>query len=113
MQLGRQPTRFAPKDQDDTFARAEGRVPEETRGFRREEEGLAEVRQLMLECIPAWPHVQVDVLPIIEASALHLALVQGEAKWLDEVQTGARRETGSAGIAGASSGSRDERERRA
>ena len=80
--------------------RAERRVPEESRRLRREEIWLAERRQLALERLPARPDAQVDVLPVVEAGAFHLALVEREAERLDEMQRGAGGEAGAAGVAG-------------
>src|SRR6185503_8948736 len=59
-----------------------------------------ERRQLALECLPARPHAQVDVLPIIQARALHLAFVEGKAERFDEVQRGPGGETAAAGVTG-------------
>ena len=40
------------------------------------------------------------MLPVVQPRALHLALVEGEAQWLDEVQRGASGEAGASGVTG-------------
>lgn len=46
---------------------------------------MAERGQLALERFPGWPHMQVDVLPVVETGAPHFAFAEGEAERLDEV----------------------------
>ena len=54
----------------------------------------------MFERVPARPHPQVDVLPIVEAGALHLPFLEREAERLDEMQGGAGGEARTAGVPG-------------
>ena len=49
---------------------------------------------------PPGPWAQVDVFPVVEAGAAHLALVKREPERLDQVQRGAGGEAASAGVAG-------------
>ena len=56
-----------------TSCPAERSVPQIERRLCREEVRLAQCRQFGLERVPAWPHAQVDVLPVVEAGALHFA----------------------------------------
>ena len=58
------------------------------------------MREFLLERVPVLPHPQIDMLPVVEAGALDLFLVEGEAQWLDQMQRGAGRETRATGVAG-------------
>ena len=49
---------------------------------------------------PPGPWAQVDVFPVVEAGAAHLALVKREPERLDQVQRGAGGEAASPGVAG-------------
>src|SRR5579884_945279 len=100
MELLGQATGLAAEDEHDILRLAERRVPKKPRRFRREEERFAEPRQLLLERLPARPHSQIDVLPVVESCALHLALVEREAERLDEMQRRAGGETRPSGVAG-------------
>ena len=100
MKCGRQSAGFAPKDKYDTIRCTERRIPDEPRRLCREEIWLAERRQLPLERIPARPHPQVQVHPIVEARALHLTLVERKAERLDEMQCGAGSEARTASVPG-------------
>src|SRR3954470_13186050 len=100
MKLLRQPARLASEHEDDIGWRTEWRVPQQARCLRGEEIRFAERRQLALERFPARPHTQVDVFPVVEASALHLALIQREPERLDEMQGRTGGEAGATGVAG-------------
>ncbi|HUQ48956.1 MAG TPA: hypothetical protein VM053_12050 [Gemmatimonadaceae bacterium] len=76
MKLGRKTTCLSSEDKHDIARLAERGVPEKLRCFGREEPWRAERRQLELERFPARPHLQIDVLPVVEPRALHLALVE-------------------------------------
>ena len=100
VQLVGEPARLAPEHEHDVLRRAERRVPEQPLALRREEPRLAQRRQLALERLPARPGAQIDVLPVVESRALHLALVEGEAERLDEMQRRPGREAGAPRVAG-------------
>src|SRR5687767_3674943 len=100
VKLGRQPPGLTAEDQRDISADAERRVPYQSRRLGREEIRVAERRQLALERLPVRPDAHVDMLPIVEAGALDLTFVERKAERCDEVQHGARGETGSACITG-------------
>jgi hypothetical protein len=55
---------------------------------------------LLFECAPVWPDFQIDMLPVVQARALEVALGQRKSEWLDKVQRGSRRQTGSTGVPG-------------
>ena len=69
-------------------------------GFAKKEKCFSERGKLLLEHLPARPHFQVDVLPVIESRTLHLALIEREAERLDEMQRGSGGETCAARVAG-------------
>ena len=96
----RQAAGLAAEDQHDILSSAERRIPELARRLGREEVRLAERRQLALERVPVGPDPQVDVLPVIEAGAFDLLLVERKAERLDEMQRRAGRQAGAAGVAG-------------
>src|SRR5947209_7486570 len=100
MQFVWQPSGLAPEDEHDPVRSCEWRVPEQSRRLRREEVRVAEIRELALEGTPARPHPQIDVFPVVESSAFHLAFIEREAEWLDEVQRGAGSEARSTRIPG-------------
>src|SRR5262249_38274993 len=86
--------------QHDVLRRGERRVPDETSRSGREEVRLAQRGQLALEGLPVRPHPQVDVLPVIEPGAAHLALVERKAERLDKMEGGAGREARAPSVAG-------------
>src|SRR5207302_7666711 len=100
MQLGWQPSGLAAEDEHDAVRSCEWRVPEQSRRLRREEVRVAQTRQLLFEHTPIGPHTQIDVFPVVESRAFHLAFVEREAEWLDEVQGGAGSEARSARVPG-------------
>src|SRR5437764_6784272 len=85
VQLRGQSSGLSAKHENDVVALIERRIPEQPSRFRREEPRLAKRRELALEHLPARPHPQVDVLPVVESRALHLAFVEREAERLDEM----------------------------
>ena len=91
---------FAAKHEDDIVCDTEGRIPERPPGFGGEEERLAERGHRGFELRPSRPYPNIDVLPVIQPGASHLALVERKPERLDQVQCRARGETGSPGIAG-------------
>lgn len=99
-ELGREPGGLASEDEDDVVGGAEWRIPEEPRSGGVEEEGLTERGELALEGAPVGPDAEGDVFPVVEASALDFAFVEGEAEWFDEVEGSAGGEAGAAGVAG-------------
>src|SRR5688572_22797798 len=71
-----------------------------TRRLRRKEIWLAERGEFTLERLPAVPDSQVDMLPVIEAGAFHLSLVEREAERLDEMQPRAHGQARAARVPG-------------
>ena len=109
---GARPPVSRPKIKTTSSAVTERRIPELARRLGREEERLAERRQLTLERVPTGPHAQIDVLPVIEAGAFHLLLIERETR-AARSNAAWRRWPGRCGRhCRCSSGSRDERGRR-
>src|SRR5450759_1498214 len=98
---GRRQTAGLPAEHEDyvTWC-AEGGVPEESSALGGKEVRRTEAWELPLELVPALPHVKVYVFPVVESRAFQLALAEGEAERLDEMQCGAGGETRPAGVAG-------------
>src|SRR5262245_13183578 len=94
------PARLTAKHQHNILACPKGRIPEHTLGVRREKERGSEGRQGLIERFPARRDSQVDVLPVVETGAPDLALVEREAKRLDQVKGRPGRKTGSSRVAG-------------
>lgn len=94
----RQTAGLPPEHQHDVFR--EFRFCVHPDCFRAEEKRLAETRQLALEVLPRRPEPEIDVLPVIEAGAAHLALVERKAEGLDEVESGSGGEAGTPRISG-------------
>src|SRR4051812_34061939 len=82
----RQSAGLATEDEHCVTRLAKWRIPEGASAFGGEEIGLAEFRKLQLEIFPAVPEPRRDVLPIIQARSLHLAIVEGEAERLHEME---------------------------
>ena len=94
---GGSPTLSRPKTS--TVSSREGGVPVRARRRRREEPRLAERRQRARERLPRGPGVQLHARPVVEAGALDVLVIEGEAERLDEVQRGADGERGAAEVA--------------
>ena len=75
-------------------------VPVAARGVRADEEGLPQLGERRLEGGEAGPQARRHPRPVVEPGPAHLALVQGEAEGLDEVELGARSQAGASGVAG-------------
>lgn len=86
VKIGRQSASLSPEDEHDATGITKWRVPEWSRGSGGQEPGLAQARQFVLELVPRRPDAQVYMFPVVEARALHLALVQREPEWLDQMQ---------------------------
>jgi hypothetical protein len=100
MQLCGQAGGFTPEDENDVWRFTERNVPEQSLRPRRKEVGYAEVRKLVLERAPAWPHSRLDVFPVIETGSPHLTSIERKAKRFDEVQTGSRGEACASCVSG-------------
>src|SRR5262245_7338063 len=100
MQFRRQPAGLAAEDQHDARRLAERRIPEPSRGLRREEIRFAEFRQLALERLPIRPDAEVDVLPVVEPRSFDFTFVEREAERLDEVQGRVDSQAGTTGVPG-------------
>src|SRR5438067_5636197 len=80
VQFLRQARRFSAEDQDDVARIAERHIPERSCGLGREEVRGSEGRHLLLECIPAWPDMRLDMFPVIEAGPLYLTFTELKSK---------------------------------
>src|SRR4030095_9488060 len=61
---------------------------------------MAKGWELVLERIPAWPHVWIDMFPVVEPGALYLTFIKRKAKRFDEVQQGAGSQACAASVSG-------------
>ena len=80
-----QSTSLTTEHEHDIGRNAQLSIPQHARAFGRQKEGLAEVWQLTLELLPAFPQANIDVLPVVETGPTQLTIVEREAEWLHEM----------------------------
>ena len=91
---------LASEDQDDIVWRRRVARPTAAAWLSSRRSRVRQASAAPLEAGPARPHAQVDVLPVVEARALHLPFIQREAERLDQMQRGAGSQAGPPGVAG-------------
>ena len=100
MELGWQTGGLPSENQHDVWRLHQRRVPEDATALCREKVWVANGGEVFVERTPTRPYPRLDVFPIIEPGALHLALMKRKPERLDEVQRGARSQTGPARVPG-------------